>query len=242
MTTIDVFREHRDEYAMPREPALVKVGAGSYLTVQGRGGPATADFARAVGALYGTAYTLKFARKRSGHDFKVGALEGLWTATAGGKTALAAPKSTWRWKLLMRVPEAVTPAAVRDALAELREKKGDLPRVALERIREGTVVQVLHVGSYAEEPRSLAKMDAFVRSRRLRYRGAHHEIYLSDPRRVPANRLRTILRHPVVAARAPRASTRRASRTGARRAGPKVPPHGDGGPSSLRRTARTVVS
>lgn len=206
---IDLFREHADEYAMPREPALVRIRTGSYLTVQGRGGPGTAEFGRAVGALYGTAYTLKFAMKARGHDFKVGALEGMWTATGGGKTALAAPKSTWRWKLLIRVPDTVTPAAARDALAALREKKGDTPLVALERLREGAAVQMLHVGAYAAEPRSLAKMDAFVRERRLRYRGAHHEIYLSDPRRVPPERFRTILRHPVVAARAPRASARR---------------------------------
>ena len=69
--------------------------------------------------------------------------------------------------------------------------------VALETLREGRVVQMLHVGAYADEPRSIAAMDEFVRGKGLHYRGAHHEIYLSDPRRVAPSRLRTILRHSV---------------------------------------------
>lgn len=203
---IDVFREHRDEYAMPKQPALVHVGPGHYLSVHGKGAPASDDFQRAMGALYGTAYTLKFAMKKRGHDFKVAASEGLWSA-AGGKRAIDQPRATWRWKLLIRVPDFVTRADVRDALDELRAKKGPQPQVSLETLREGDAVQMLHVGTYADEPRSLAKMDEFARERKLRYRGAHHEIYLSDPRRVPSSRLRTILRHPVVAARRPHASS-----------------------------------
>jgi len=194
---VDVFREHRDEYAMPREPAVVRVGAGRYLTVTGRGAPNSEEFRAKVGALYGTAYTLKFAWKKRDHDFKVGALEGLWTATGRGKPALAAPKKTWRWKLLIRVPGFVTRPSLERALAALRAKRGPSADVALETIREGVCVQVLHTGAYGDEPKTLAKMDAFVKAKRLRYRGPHHEIYLSDPRRVPAARLRTILRHPV---------------------------------------------
>lgn len=203
---IDLFREHRDEYVMPAAPTLVDVRTGSYLAVRGTGRPAGEEFQRAVGALYGTAYTLKFAMKARGHDFKVSTLEGLWSAPGAGAAALSQPKDTWRWTVLIRVPDTVTAAAVRDALAALRAKRGPTPHVALERMREGRSVQVLHIGSYADEPRTLAKMDAFVRERKLRYRGAHHEIYLSDPRRVAPSRIRTILRHPVVAARAPQRS------------------------------------
>ena len=76
-------------------------------------------------------------------------------------------------------------------------KKGPQPTVKLETIREGKSVQVLHVGAYGDEPKTIAKMDAFAKKHKLRFRGAHHEIYLSDPRRVPASRLRTILRHAV---------------------------------------------
>lgn len=198
MNKIDVFKQHKDEYAMPKEPALVNVGAGRYLTVSGKGSPSGKEFREKVGALYGSAYTVKFAAKKErGRDFKVGMLEGLWWAGGNGKNALQMPKKTWRWKLLIRVPDFVTASALAKAAKALREKKKPAGPVKLETIREGKSVQTLHVGSYASEPKTIAKMDAFAKAKRLRFRGKHHEIYLSDPRRVAASRLRTILRHPV---------------------------------------------
>lgn len=194
---IDVYKEHRDEYAAPKEPALLRIAPARYLTVEGKGSPEGTEFQTHMGALYGTAYTLKFALKRKGRDFRVAMPEGLWTAAGGGAKALTMPKKTWRWKLLIRVPDFVTPAAVAAALKELRAKKGPQPTVKLETIREGKAVQALHVGAYGDEPRTIAKMEAFAKEHKLRFRGAHHEIYLSDPRRVPASRLRTILRHSV---------------------------------------------
>ncbi len=193
----DVYKAHRDEYVAPKAPTLVRVGAGRYLTIAGKGDPNGAEFRRKVGALYGSAYTIKFARKKTGRDFKVGLLEGLWWATGGGRMALTSPKRTWRWKLLMRVPDFVTPKDLRRALTELRAKNRPVAPVRLEPLREGRSVQVLHVGPYGDEPKTLARMDEFARAHGLRFRGRHHEIYLSDPRRVPASRVRTILRHPV---------------------------------------------
>ena len=197
MSTLDLFTQHKDEYAMPKEPALVTVRPGRYLTVSGVGAPGSQEFQAKLGALYGHAYTIKFARKNAGaDDFKVGVLEGLWWVP-GGATWLSAPKRSWRWKLLIRVPEFVQDDDVRAARAALRAKGRPATGVKLETIAEGPSVQVLHVGSYGNERRTIARMDAFAHDRRLRFRGRHHEIYLSDPRRVPAARLRTILRHPV---------------------------------------------
>ena len=198
-TKIDLFREHRDEYAMTKVPALVNVRAGRYLTVSGTGTPQDTQFHSNLGALYGCAYTIKFAQKAKGRDFKVGVLEGLWW-TGGGASSFDTPKAKWRWKLLIRVPSFVTRRDVNAALASLREKRGEVADVTLETIREGRAVQMLHVGAYGDERRTLSAMDELVREKHLRYRGAHHEIYLSDPRRVPPSRLRTILRHPVAAA------------------------------------------
>ena len=200
MQKIDLFREHRDEYTMSREPVLVNVKSGRYLTVTGTGTPQGETFTQRLGALYGCAYTIKFdSKKRLGRDFKVGVLEGLWWAKGVAGNGLAAPKDTWRWKLMIRVPSFVTMRAVTAALEALRAKGRPAAAVKLETIREGRSVQALHIGAYADEPATIAKMDAFARGRRLRYRGKHHEIYLSDPRRVPPARLRTILRHPVSA-------------------------------------------
>lgn len=199
MTTakIDLFREHRDEYVMPKTPTVVRTGPGRYLTVTGTGSPEGEEFKRKLGALYGCAYTVKFAQKKDGKDFKVGILEGLWWTDRGGSDFLSAPKTEWHWKLLIRVPESVSVRDLAVAVKALRAKRGAIDDVKLETIREGRVVQMLHVGAYADEPRSLAAMDEFVRAKGLRYRGAHHEIYLSDPRRVAPSRLRTILRHSV---------------------------------------------
>lgn len=193
----DVFREHHDEYAMPRVPTLIRTGPGRYLSVTGTGSPEGGEFRRRLGALYGTAYTIKFASKKSGKDFKVGIMEGLWWTARGGSDFLSAPKGKWHWKLLIRVPDFVKARDVAAALKSLRAKRRETPDVKLETLREGRVVQMLHVGAYAEEGRSIAAMDEFIRAKGMHYRGAHHEIYLSDPRRVAQARLRTILRHSV---------------------------------------------
>lgn len=195
---IDLFREHRDEYLMAKVPTEVRVGPARYLTVAGTGGPQSPEFQRKLGALYGCAYTIKFAQKKSaGRDFKVGLLEGLWWFGDSGTFGAGARKKDWRWKLLIRVPDFVTARDLRAALETLKEKRGTTETVELETIREGRSIQMLHVGPYADEPRTVAVMDELVRTKGLHYRGAHHEIYLSDPRRVPPERLRTILRHPV---------------------------------------------
>jgi hypothetical protein len=197
MKTNDLVAQHRGEYAMPRDPALVAVGAGHYLSVAGAGPPGGAEFQAKLGALYGHAYTIKFAKKLASVDtFKIAPLEALWWVAEGGQV-FTSPKRSWRWKLLIRVPPSVNADDVRAARKALRAKGRPATGVRLEAIAEGPSVQVLHVGAYGDEPRSIARMDAFARDHHLRFRGRHHEIYLSDPRRVPASRLRTILRHPV---------------------------------------------
>jgi hypothetical protein len=195
--TVDVIAQHKSEYVAPREPALVVVGPGRYLTVSGTGDPSGSAFREAVGGLYACAYTIKFAKKKAKRrDFKVAMLEALWWAAGGARAALQ-PRDTWQWKLLLRVPPTVSSADLAAAIATLREKGRTVPAVRLETVAEGRAIQALHVGPYADEPATLEKMGAFARDHHLRFRGAHHEIYLSDPSRVPPERLRTILRHPV---------------------------------------------
>jgi hypothetical protein len=207
MRKVDLFREHKDEYAMPREPRVVLVGPGTYLSVTGSGEPGGEMFQKKLGALYGCAYTIKFENKLNrDRDFKVGMLEGLWwNGEFGSQATVPTDRSAWRWKLLIRVPSFVTALAVRKAMAELRAKGKPIANVRREVIREGRVVQALHVGPYADEPATLARMAEFAGQNGMRFRGKHHEIYLSDPRRVPPSRLRTILRHPVTAASRQRA-------------------------------------
>jgi hypothetical protein len=197
---LDLYKEHKAEYVAAKAPVLVKVSPAKYLAVDGRGEPGGEAFTAGVGALYGSALTIKMARKFAGKgDYKVCGLEGLWWTDRKVLSPADLPaRQEWQWKLLIRVPEFIRSADLKSALAAL-EKKGKSPQAAvrLETIREGLCVQMLHVGAYGDEPKTIAAMHALVRENGLAFKGPHHEIYLSDPRRVAPERLKTILRHPV---------------------------------------------
>ena len=109
------------------------------------------------------------------------------------------PQDSWRWKLLIRVPSFICDRMLKATAARLKAKgKPDPPvEVRLETLKEGRCVQVLHTGPYASEPATIARMKAFAEGKGLSFAGTHHEIYLSDPRRVAPEKLRTILRMPV---------------------------------------------
>jgi len=196
---IDLFRQFKDQYATPKTPTLVGMPPAYYLTITGQGEPGGEVFSLKMGALYGAAYGLKFAHKKAGPDYKIAPLEGLWWGVRGGIGFLDEHRSTWQWRLLIRTPEFIGRAEL-DASVDVLIGKGKGPElrdVSLEWIEEGTCVQVLHVGPYSEESKTLAAMEEFAAARGLKPHGLHHEIYLSDPRRVPPERLRTILRMPV---------------------------------------------
>ena len=214
MDTVDLRTELRHLYR-PRRGRfeLVDVPELSYLTIAGRiepgHGPSDSPgFEAAVGALYGLAYTLRFAfklRTVDPVDFPVMPLEGEWWLSAGDFD-LAHPDN-WDYRLLIVVPELVGPDDVASALARLRQKRGDAAELAalrLDRFAEGRCAQALHLGPFATEPETLAGLPAFLAENGVvdlvgPAGGRHREIYLSDPRRTAAPKLRTILRHPVAA-------------------------------------------
>ena len=187
---IDLFKEPKSEYASPKTPQLVETTPGQYLTIEGQGEPGGEEFVAKVGAMYGVAFTTKMTKKQSGPDYKVAPMETvLWGA---GEDFVNEPRSEWRWKIMIRTPDFVT----EDDL----EAKGKGPLVAevnLETASEGQCVQLLHIGPYDQEAENVQRMAEFASEQGLRFHGRHHEIYLSDPRRVPPERLRTIIRHPV---------------------------------------------
>ncbi len=203
---LDLYKLHAAEYVTPKRPALVATRPGRYLTITGTGEPGGPAFTERVGALYAVAYTIKMGKKKLGQDYKVAGLEGLWWARGGSAGMMAKRREDWRWKLLIRVPDFVKERCVTMAAAMLaaRGKGKAVGKVKLERIAEGRCVQMLHVGPYAAEPATVEAMMAFAAESGLRPTGYHHEIYLSDPRRVRPEKLRTILRHPVVPAGARR--------------------------------------
>jgi hypothetical protein len=190
-TKLDLYAEHRDEYVAPREPTLVDVGPARYLAITGRGKPGGIEFANAVGALYNVSFTIKMASKAAGSDYAVSKLEGLWWKEG--------TSVEWTWQLLIRVPEFITKKHLAEAVKKLLERGKDeaISRVTLETLDEGKCVQVLHVGPYTAEKPTIARMRALATQHGLSFTGRHHEIYLSDPRRVEETKLRTILRQPV---------------------------------------------
>jgi len=130
-------------------------------------------------------------------DYGIMALEGLWWVDSGDFDFNR--QEAWNYTLMILQPEHITAEMWHDALAEQMRKKPN-PRLAelrLERFREGLSLQIMHAGPYADEPRTLAQMQAFAAANGYAYRGKHHEIYLGDPRRAAPEKLQTILRQPV---------------------------------------------
>ncbi len=202
---IDLFKLHKDEYVARKKPVIVTVQPARYLAIPGRGEPGGEEFQARVGALYAAAYTLKFTSKGEGRDYVVCKLEAIWWADGCDDPGSAdrdfsqVPREQWRWQLMIRTPDFVEGAEL-SAAAENILAKGKCPEIVdvrLEEVGEGRCVQMLHVGPYEDEPETVAVMRAFAEEQGLAFAGRHHEIYLSDPRRVEPARLRTILRMPV---------------------------------------------
>ena len=199
---IDLYKSHKKDYAAPKKPALVDLKPATYLAINGQGAPGGEPFTAAIGALYGMAFTIKMTRKFGGQqDYGVCKLESQWWSDRTPDLSQVA-REQWRWNLLIRTPEFVTPAELERAVAVLlkRGKGQEVKRVRLESLSEGRCVQMLHVGPYDQECETIAVMRQFAEKQGLQFYGRHHEIYLSDPRRVAPERLKTILREPVTPA------------------------------------------
>lgn len=194
--TLDAYQAKRDRFRIVEVPDM------QYLMIDGHGNPNTSPmFTAAVEALYPVAYKLKFASKRDlARDYVVMPLEGLWWADDMDSFTAARDKSRWNWTLMIMVPDwtgqEMFAAAVEQAGAKNHPAR--LDDVRLETLSEGRCVQTLHIGSFDDEAAVLARMhNEFIPDSGLRMAGRHHEIYLSDFRKVAPEKLRTVLRQPV---------------------------------------------
>ncbi|MEU1846251.1 GyrI-like domain-containing protein [Micromonospora sediminicola] len=197
--TLDAYRAQQGRFRLVEVPDL------RYLMIDGHGDPNTSPaFTEAIEALYPTAYKLKFASRRGlGRDYVVPPLEGLWWAEDMASFTTARQKSQWNWTLMLMAPDWIAPQMVTDAVEQAGAKNppARLDDVRLETLSEGRCVQTLHVGSFDDEAEVLDRLHhEYVPGNRLRMTGKHHEIYLSDFRRVAPDRQRTILRQPVAPA------------------------------------------
>lgn len=204
----DVKKEFKDLYAPKPGPRLVTVPPACFIAARGQGDPndPQGEYARAVPMLYAVIYTIKMSKMGSRaiagfEDFVVPPLEGLWWMP-GIAGVDYARKERFYWISMIRLPDFADDEVVAWAKAEALNKKDiDTSAVDVFRYDEGLCVQCLHAGPYDDEPATLDRMMSCMRDEGCRSdfsRRYHHEIYLSDPRRTEPEKLRTIIRHPVI--------------------------------------------
>lgn len=197
------FTKSLDSYlARAGEIRVVDVPAMRYLMIDGHGDPNTSSrYTEALSALYPVAYKLKFFSKRElGRDYVVPPLEGLWWADDMDAFTVARDKSQWDWTMMLMVPDWLDAEAFETAVEQVRAtgRVALLDEVRLEILAEGRCVQTLHIGSFDDEGPVLDRMHReFIPAHDLVMDGKHHEIYLSDFRKVSPDRLRSVLRQPV---------------------------------------------
>lgn len=201
MTKIDFKRTLKHLYNPKKAFVTVDVPEMQFIMVDGHGDPNTAqEYKDAVAALYAVAYKMKFVSKKGlEKDYVVPPLEGLWWAE-DMETFTTREKSAWKWTMMIMTPDWITAEMFTDAVAQVRKAKNPvaLDRVRLESYHEGLSVQILHIGSYDDETAVLAELhNHYIPENGLIETGKHHEIYISDPRRVAPEKLKTILRQPV---------------------------------------------
>lgn len=204
----DYKKEYKEFYLPKAVPQLVSLPPMQYLAVRGKGDPNEEGgaYQQAIGLLYGVAYTLKMCRKAGyeidGYfDYVVPPLEGFWYQE-GADGVEYSHKDAFCWISVIRVPDFVSRADFDWAIAEAtRKKKQDFSAVEFLTVDEGLCVQMMHLGAYDDEPASVARMDAFLAqngcANDFSAERMHHEIYLSDPRKTPPEKRKTVLRHPV---------------------------------------------
>lgn len=183
---------------------LIDVPQTCYFAVGGQGAPGCPAYGGALEALYSVACGARFQGKAQGIEEKVGPLQGLWWAD-DMNAYTENRREEWRWKMLIRAPSWITEDALDGLRAVALKKRRDMPETvrALDALMvfcmtEGLCLQALHIGAYADEGPLIARMHTEVMpARGLRPDGVHHEIYLSDARRVAPEKLRTLIRQPV---------------------------------------------
>ncbi len=179
--------------------SLVEVPAMQFVMTDGSGSPAGGDYADAMSWLYSVAYSVKFASKLDlGRDYTVMPLEGLWWAEDMDAFATD-DKDAWLWTAMIMHPDWIPEDMFQAAVEKSADKLGD-PRQSLRMatVSEGLSVQIMHIGPYADEAPTIARLhQEYLPEHGLTENGHHHEIYLSDPRRTAPEKLKTVIRQPV---------------------------------------------
>lgn len=201
MTKLDWKKDLKHLYNPPaKAPAFIDVPAMNFLMIDGEGDPNSSQaFKDAVEALYAVSYTVKFTVKKARSvEYTVAPLEGLWWMDDVSGFSLDA-KGRWKWMLMIMQPDAVTKAEVEAAMKGVAAMKNPpaLSKMRFESLDEGLCAQIMHIGPYADEPPTIAKLVRFAAGAGYKPAGKHHEIYLNDPGRTSSEKLKTVIRLPV---------------------------------------------
>jgi hypothetical protein len=204
----DFKKEYKEFYMPKNKPSIVTVPPMNYIAVRGKGDPNEEDgaYKEAIGLLYGIAFTIKMSkmgdhRIEGYYDFVVPPLEGFWWQD-GIRGVDYAHKENFNWISVIRLPDFVTKEDFDWAVEEaIRKKKTDFSKVAFFHYDEGLCVQCMHIGSYDDEPATVDLMHRYMEDQGyeldINDTRRHHEIYLSDARKVAPERLKTVIRHPI---------------------------------------------
>jgi len=200
------WRKHEKNLYVPKnKPELVTVPEQKFFMIKGKGNPNSEEFSEKINVLYSLSYAVRMMPKggytpEGYFEYTVYPLEGIWDLTEEGRKLTNLNKDELVYTIMIRQPEFVTEEIIEKAFENVRKKKPHplLEDVTFGVMEDGLSVQMLHVGSYDEEPQSFEKMNEFIETNSLdKVTLVHREIYLSDARKVEPAKLKTVLRYRV---------------------------------------------
>ena len=204
----DFKKEYKEFYMPKNKPEIVNVHAMNYIAVRGKGDPneENGSYQKAIGILYAIAYTLKMSYKTNNKidgffEYVVPPLEGFWWQDHTDSIDYT-DKSTFNWISVIRLPDFITKKDF-DWAVETAQKKKNIDCTSAEflTLEEGLCVQMMHFGSFDDEPQSVSVMNEYIENNGyendINEKRLHHEIYLSDARKVPKEKWKTVIRHPI---------------------------------------------
>jgi hypothetical protein len=201
MEKIDLKKQLKAFYnPTAKEVTLIDVPKMNFIMIDGKGALESAQFAGSIQALYPIAYTIKFDKKNTeGTDFAVMGMEGLfWAKDMKVFMPETADRKEWQWTLMIVQPDFVTKANFIKAKEAAKKKKDNpyIDNVRFESFSEGKAAQIMHIGPYSAEGPNIQRLHQKIAEIGGKLSGKHHEIYLSDPRRVAPQKMKTVIRQP----------------------------------------------
>lgn len=198
-------KQEKNLYLPKAQPELITIPKHKYFMISGKGNPNDEKFSERIGVLYSLAYAVRMMPKKGYtpdgyYEYTVYPLEGIWDLTEEGKKSDTLNKNELLYTIMIRQPDFVTPEVVNRAFENIRKKKNHplLDNVTFETMEDGLSVQMMHIGSYDNEPQSFEQMKKYIKDNNLKITTLRHrEIYLSDARKTEKSKLKTVLRYMV---------------------------------------------